>query len=569
MLTEDRKYCKVFKQVLNEYLDREWMEPLVRYMNMSDVEKAVDLCYSHQYILKTFFDENDEFAGALVEVSGEDYETLESMDDYEFTETYYSLFENELSSFVDDFIEFCNDYLDERSWDNIPLYLVADYEGTVNNQWLLHMTDNLDGISKEGFSYGVQMDELAYTPARGTTKYKYGAGYNFAFRLCDANHAEGTYGHYAVLFRASGILIYHYGDEEHQVIFYGPSAHDIIIIDNDYGDWVIDSRITGNRLVRFTKLEDACNWAINNLPQYNRHLFGKVNPRVRQERNINRRKEQEKKNADSSQYSIISETKKRKRFLNEGYSSARYSSIISRFADQIVDMTEALKNGDARGWKRTEPNTYQSELNFPLNNEKSVGIVLNFFADNDRKGNPTGGYDHNDDTIKLYLTPSNVTYERLYSILSHELTHKLDYDRLLDMDDNGGAYISHHFDIPKEKLPTCIRKVLYILWNTSEFNAWQSSYNMIKSNELKGLEALKYYIKQCGEINDPNIWATVGEVLSETSEIENQVWDVKNKYAGKTPQWIKKYFMRVSVDKYNKFVKKVVRWKGRNNEDYI
>lgn len=569
MLTEDRKYCKVFKQVLNEYLDREWMEPLVRYMNMSDVEKAVDLCYSHQYILKTFFDENDEFAGALVEVSGEDYETLESMDDYEFTETYYSLFENELSSFVDDFIEFCNDYLDERSWDNIPLYLVADYEGTVNNQWLVHMTDNLDGISKEGFSYGVGIDELAYTPARGTTKYKYSGGYNFAFRLSDAYRAEGTYGHYAVLFRASGIMIWHYGDEEHQVIFYGPSAHDIIIIDNDYGDWVIDSRITGNRLVRFAKLEDACNWAINNLPQYNRHLFGKVNPRVRQERNINKRKEQEKKNSDRNQYGLVSEARKRKHSLNEGYSSARYSKVISRFADQIVDMTEALKNGDVRGWKRTESNTYQSKLNFPLDNEKSVGIVLNFFADNDRKGNPTGGYDHNDDTIKLFLTPSKVTYERLYSILSHELTHKLDYDRLLDMDENGNAYVSHHFEVPKEKLPTCIRKVLYILWNTSEFNAWQSSYNMIKSNELKGLEALKYYIKQCGEINDTSIWTTVGEVLSETTEVEKEVWDVKNKYSGKSPQWIKKYFMRVSIDKYNKFAKKVVRWKGRNNEEYI
>ena len=569
MLTEERKYCKVFKQVLNEYLDREWMMPLVRYMNMSDVEKAEDLCYSHQYILKDFFEENDEFASALVEASGEDYETLESMDAYEFTETYYSLFENELSSFIDDFIKFCDNYLSDRTWDNIPLYLVADYEGTVNNQWLVHMTDNLDGISKEGFSYGVEIDELAYTPARGTTKYKYGGGYNFAFRLSDAYRAEGTYGHYAVLFRASGIMIWHYGDEEHQVIFYGPSAHDIIIIDNDYGDWVIDSRITGNRLVRFTKLEDACNWAINNLPQYNRHLFGKVNPRVRQERNINRRKEQEKKNADSNQYGLVSEARKRKHLLNEGYSGARYSKVISRFADQIVDMSEALKNGDTSGWKPTGQNTYQSKLNFPLGDDKAIGIILNFFADNNKKGNPTGGYDHSDDTIKLYLTPSNVSYDRLYEILSHELTHKLDYDRLLDMDDNGNAYVSHFIDAPKDKLPTCIRKVLYILWNTSEFNAWQSSYNMINTNGLTGLKALKYYINQCNSINDPNIWATVGEVLSETTEIEKQVWNVKNKYAGKSPQWIKKYFMRVSNDKYNKFVKKVVRWKGRNNEDYI
>lgn len=92
---------------------------------------------------------------------------------------------------------------------------------------------------------------------------------------------------------------------------------------------------------------------------------------------------------------------------------------------------------------------------------------------------------------------------------------------------------------------------------------------MIKTNELKGLEALKYYINQCNTINDPAIWSTVGEVLSETSEVEKQVWDVKNRYAGKSPQWIKKYFMRVSIDKYKKFVKKVVRWKGRNNEDYI
>ena len=569
MLTEDRKYCKVFREVLNEYLDRDWMIPIKSYLNLSDQDKAYDCAGNFPWLLSMYIHKPEvyDIIEKLIADNKLPNDVL-SWDDYEMCEEIGPLFNNELADYAEDFIKFVGRY------DNIdiPLYLVADYEGLIKNQWLIHMTDssNVPGIWREGFSVGVDIDQTAYTPARGTTDFKYGAGYNFAFLADEASHAEGTYGDCCILFQASGIRIYHYGDEEYQVIFYGPSAKNLILIEQTYDhDWLVRDDNSGQELYRNERLQPVVDWCINNMPQYRKKLFGKVNPRVRYERNINKRKEREKNGTDNSQYGYVGESKKHRPLVNEGYASAKYSKVISRFADQIVDMSEALKSGDIRGWKPTGQNTYQSKLNLPLPNEKSVEIILNFFADNNKKGNPSGGYDHSDDTIKLYLTPTNVSYDRLYNILSHELTHKLDYDRLLDMDENGNAYVSHHFVVPKEKLPTCIRKVLYILWDTTEFNAWQSSYDMINTNGLIGLKALKYYIGQCNSINDPAIWTTVGEVLSETSEIEKQVWNVNNKYADKSPQWIKKYFMRVSVDKYKKFVKKVVRWKGRNNVDYI
>lgn len=272
----------ILKQVLKEYLDKDYMIPLKRYLHMSGEDKAYECAGKFPWLVRDFIEYDSdvsEIIEDLIEKGEIDSNVLE-MDDYEMVEVIGPLFNTVLAPYTDKFI----DMVSRRGDTEVPLFVVADYVRDVKNEWLIHMTDNLIGVSHEGFSIGVEIDELAYTPGRGTTKWKYGPGYNFAFTADEAKHAENTYGKYCVLFQASGVQIYHYGDEERQVIFYGPSARNLIFIyrpsDSRYGSWVIDSEITGKPICCFDELQDCVDWAINNFAQYRRHLVGRYNQRV-------------------------------------------------------------------------------------------------------------------------------------------------------------------------------------------------------------------------------------------------------------------------------------------------
>lgn len=274
----------VTRQVLNEYLDMNYMMPLKMYLNMSDEDKAYECAGRMSWMLTDFIASNpevDEIIEGLIE-KGKIASDIFDQDSYEIAEIIGPLFHTVLAPYADDFVN----YVAQQGDTDEPLFVVADYERDVKNEWLIHMTDNLLGISHEGFNIGVSIDELAYTPGRGTTDYKYGPGYNFAFTADNAYHAERTgYGECCILFQASGVQIYHYGDEEHQVIFYGPSARNLIFIyKEEYGDysgsWVIKSEITGRLLCHFDDLQGCVNWAIQNFPQYRNHLVGRYKQRV-------------------------------------------------------------------------------------------------------------------------------------------------------------------------------------------------------------------------------------------------------------------------------------------------
>lgn len=95
------------------------------------------------------------------------------------------------------------------------------------------------------------------------------------------------------MFHANGIKVYHYGDEQHQVIFWGPSARDLVPIyhgnvdiDIDHYDDYIDSRgdsddtwyVTDDkspygRVLYFNQeIEDVIAWVENNFFQYRKRL---------------------------------------------------------------------------------------------------------------------------------------------------------------------------------------------------------------------------------------------------------------------------------------------------------
>ena len=165
-----------------------------------------------------------------------------------------------------------------------PSWLYMEYPKQVHNEWLIHFSNNAREISWEGFKHGTDdLDRLAYSYA-GETDGKF-EGYDFAYTLEGARHyaflSRGAwgripkYGHDAVIFRASGVKLWHSGDQEEQVVFYGPSAKDIIYLhyDDETSEWNISSRFDLNHILYHNEdIDEVINWIENNYDQYRKLL---------------------------------------------------------------------------------------------------------------------------------------------------------------------------------------------------------------------------------------------------------------------------------------------------------
>lgn len=160
-------------------------------------------------------------------------------------------------------------------------YFDADPE-LVKNQWLIHFTNNADDVARQGFLYGVdEMDKLGLTTNLSDFNKKYG-GYNFAYLLKDFDRygvSRGSYanrykyGSDAVVFNASGIKLWHHGDQEPQVIFYGKTARNIIpITHNEEGLWAIYSIRDNRMLYANERLSNVVQWLVKNYAQYRKTL---------------------------------------------------------------------------------------------------------------------------------------------------------------------------------------------------------------------------------------------------------------------------------------------------------
>lgn len=109
-----------------------------------------------------------------------------------------------------------------------PAYRHFDSPSFLKPTWLVHFTDDPDSIASSGFRYGHDdYRGLGLTTwKRDRKKYP---GFNFAFeansRYADRAAYSGKYGQHAVVFLSSGVEAYHGGDEEDQVIFWGPSVN--------------------------------------------------------------------------------------------------------------------------------------------------------------------------------------------------------------------------------------------------------------------------------------------------------------------------------------------------------
>jgi len=245
---------------------------LKSYLNMNNEEKHKDLAFRFPQYFGKFLesDDDDEDVGDFSDYyQGDGYWDMVSIeiDHPEMIGTYGKWLEGNLS-LIDS---------DNDTW---PSWMHMMYMDDVKNQWLIHFSDKAEEIvDDQSFKYGTDtLEELGLTTWRTTGEgSKAHPGYNFAYRLEDyekygsARRGSGwKYGKEAVLFRASGVLVSHSGDEEPQVIFYGPTAQHMnrVYQDGDTGKWQIDNIKSGAALYSHEKLSNVVDWFEKNYDQY-------------------------------------------------------------------------------------------------------------------------------------------------------------------------------------------------------------------------------------------------------------------------------------------------------------
>lgn len=158
-----------------------------------------------------------------------------------------------------------------------------------NNTWLIHFSDNARSIARDGFTVGAD-DITTLGITRHSNKGYESEGYNFAF-LANSREVENTarskkYGKHAVMFRGSGVHFYHYGDNENQIVFYGPDVKEFVLLENDGGDfkvvgnqnhtsrdYLFDPTTTRNSEQSIVQCVD---WVEKNWQQYKNMLFWRV-----------------------------------------------------------------------------------------------------------------------------------------------------------------------------------------------------------------------------------------------------------------------------------------------------
>jgi len=262
-------------QTINEYVTQQDVY-LRDYFNMTDEQKKSGLPYEYSFMFPDFIDEEDidfkipthDYSDVDGDQKGEPYEHYEIIDWLtQHNKPLFDHFANYLYGKV-------NDHELPVPDAEYPAWSFFDKAKLVKNDWLIHFTNDPWNIAKNGFTKGVsEIEKLGLTTHLGEFEKKYG-GYNFAFRA-DVYHryAKGRqgykYGNEAVMFIGSGMEVYHYGDEEPQVIFWGKKAKNIIPITLEYGDdYTINNLKTGGVIYKSQDLDDVVSWVMRNYDRY-------------------------------------------------------------------------------------------------------------------------------------------------------------------------------------------------------------------------------------------------------------------------------------------------------------
>ena len=212
---------------------------------------------------------------------------------------------DDYSAFPPDVLtEFREDYGSEyASHADAPTFLTVEFVRDVKDDWLVHFTDHANAIAHQGFKYGVDDPRMLALTTHLTDNAKQRGGYNFAFEADDASHLRQgkKYGKQFVVFKASGIMTFHYGDNQRQVIFWGADAHDIVpvIKSSETGEWTLRDG-DGTVLFESGEITEAVDWVIENYEFYRAMEKGET-PEMRRAREM---VEEIKQDIDNQNYLI-------------------------------------------------------------------------------------------------------------------------------------------------------------------------------------------------------------------------------------------------------------------------
>ena len=152
-----------------------------------------------------------------------------------------------------------------------PAYEAMSYNSFVKPTWLVHFTDDPYSIAREGFKYGHEDTHgLALTTWYTNEARKRHAGYNFAFKVGSRDARicarQNKYGKHAVVFWGAGVEAYHSGDEEDQIIIWGPSVNTNLIFPvlNEEGSWVVNDWRNDKLLIKDDDFNKVAEWVVNN-----------------------------------------------------------------------------------------------------------------------------------------------------------------------------------------------------------------------------------------------------------------------------------------------------------------
>jgi hypothetical protein len=276
-------------QILKEYVTRDIVY-LKDYFKMDDSARMDYLPHEYYYFFRDFLEETGTDFENPTEKRPNNYmdepdEDVEMFDDD--IELIIWLEKND-SDLYNEFAEYLLHKIKTHklpiSDSEYPAWVYFDNDPElIKNQWLIHFTKDAYGIAENGFKYGVDdMTKLGLTIHLSEFDKKYG-GYNFAYTLKDfEKYGSSSYGDFsksgykygdeAVVFNASGIKVWHYGDGEPQVIFYGNTAKNIIPITSgeEYKFGVYGKN--GRLLYENDKLPKVVDWIKKNYEQYRKNF---------------------------------------------------------------------------------------------------------------------------------------------------------------------------------------------------------------------------------------------------------------------------------------------------------
>lgn len=268
---------------LNESVTRD-LTYLYKYLKSDDYS---DFIFNEPWYIEEYFNDYG--------ITIDDEKFNEYMEDQEWSEAVDWLYRNDKHKF-NELSKWMVEYKhDEGQRGYTKLYFDTNPE-MVKNHWLLHFTDNAYDVFKDGFDFGTyDISELGLTSYKksekgGTFAFAYDAETTGLRTYGASGYRDFKYGQQVVMFRASGVKVYHNTDEEYQVIFDTRTVKDLIVIEktayNDSDVWAVTDR-KGRPLYKTQtddrdQLDNAVKWVIKNYDRYHKAIDTGKAPSVKE-----------------------------------------------------------------------------------------------------------------------------------------------------------------------------------------------------------------------------------------------------------------------------------------------